>query len=97
MVEQHRENGATPLTLLCLRPRGVEERPCLSVAQGRRLALVALDLRALHPLHWVVGHGVRITESRRLAYLTIHRSISYPSSRRKGRLQGVSLGQQHHI
>jgi hypothetical protein len=46
----------------CLEPGGVEERPRLSVAQRRRLALVALDFRALYPLHRVVGHRIRITE-----------------------------------
>jgi hypothetical protein len=59
MVEQHREDGAISLALLCLRLRRIEERPCLSIAEGRRLALVALDLRALHPLYRVVGDRIR--------------------------------------
>jgi hypothetical protein len=48
VVEQHRKDRSIPLALLCLHRRRVEEGAGLSVAQRRRLALVALDLGALY-------------------------------------------------
>jgi hypothetical protein len=47
MVEQHREDGAIPLTLLCLRPRGIKKRSKSEerAASLRRMVTMALQSR----------------------------------------------------
>jgi hypothetical protein len=65
VVEEHREDGAIALALLCLGPGRVEGGHGLSVVQGPRLALVALLVHsgrcdeARPPLFIFSGHRLQ--------------------------------------
>lgn len=62
MIEQRRYDGAVALAFERRDRRGIEEGTRLEVGARRRLALVAVEVRALDPVHRVMRHGIFLAE-----------------------------------
>ncbi len=62
VVEQHRQDRSIPLAFEGIRRGRVEQRPRLSIPDGRRLALVGVARRPLHSPQRIEGHGVPLTQ-----------------------------------